>query len=115
MSFGERPPERDPLAGKPEPKRVGDSLDGLARRLGAPAAASMSAVFTKWADAVGPAIAAHTRPVGLTDGVLTVAVDDPAWASQLRFLVNDLVAKVTSVAGPGVVGRIEIRVESRGR
>ena len=112
MSFGPRPPERDPLAGKPEPRNLGESLDGLARRLGAPAASSMSAVFTKWADAVGPSIAAHARPVGLHDGVLTVAVDDPAWASQLRFLANELVAKVASVAGSDVVGRIEIRVES---
>jgi predicted nucleic acid-binding Zn ribbon protein len=86
-------------------------LDALARRLGAPTATSMGAVFTRWDDAVGPAIAAHARPIGLADGVLTVAVDEPGWATQLRYLKNDLVARLAEVAGPGVVGRIELRVE----
>lgn len=113
--FGQRPPEHDPLAGKPEPRPIGESLDRLARRLGAPAASSLGAVFTKWADAVGPAVAAHTRPVGLHDGVLTVAVDDPAWATQLRFLTADLVEKIASVAGDDVVVAIEIRVDGGGR
>jgi predicted nucleic acid-binding Zn ribbon protein len=94
------------------PRPVGDALDSLARRLGAPTAASLNGVFSGWPDAVGPQIAAHTRPVGLTDGVLTVAVDDPAWATQLRYLANDLLAKVAAVAGDGVVGRIEWRVEA---
>ena len=109
MTFGQRPPEFE--GSGPDPRKVGESLDGLARRLGAPAAAALSAVFVDWDRAVGPSIAAHARPVGLTDGVLTVAVDDPAWAAQLRFLVNDLMAKIAEVAGPGVVGRVEVRVE----
>ncbi|HEX7165685.1 MAG TPA: DUF721 domain-containing protein [Acidimicrobiales bacterium] len=93
-----------------EPRRVGEGLDAVARRLGAPGAASMGAVFTRWEEAVGPLIAAHARPISLADGVLVVAVDDPAWATQLKFLTNDLVAKVAAVAGSGVVGRVEVRV-----
>ena len=109
MSRYRRPPEYEQPTNEPRP--VGEGLDNVARRLGAPRATSLGAVFSGWADAVGPAIAAHARPVSLTDGVLTVAVDDPAWAAQLRFLVNDLVAKVAVVAGPDIVGRIEVRVE----
>lgn len=108
--FGGPPPEFDRRKG-PEPRPVGESLDGLARRLGAPAAAPLGAVFNRWEEAVGEAIAARARPVSLADGVLVVAVDDPAWATQLRYLVNDLIAKVATVAGEGVVGRIEVRVE----
>ena len=93
-----------------EPRRVGEGLDVVARRLGAPGAASMGAVFTRWEEAVGPLIAAHARPVSLTDGVLVVAVDDPAWATQLSFMTNDLMAKVAAVAGDDVVGRVEVRV-----
>ncbi|HVM07661.1 MAG TPA: DUF721 domain-containing protein [Acidimicrobiales bacterium] len=109
MSYGERPPEFLPRQG-PDPRKIGDSLDSLARRLGAPAASAVGAVFTRWEEAVGSAVAAHARPVGLADGVLTVAVDDPAWATQLRFLATELVEKVAAVTGPDVVGKVEIKV-----
>jgi predicted nucleic acid-binding Zn ribbon protein len=93
------------------PRRVGESLDAVARRLGAPTASSMGAVFTRWDDAVGPTIAAHTRPIALSDGVLTVGVDEPGWGTQLRYMTNDLVARIAEVVGAGVVGRIELRIE----
>ncbi|HET9442844.1 MAG TPA: DUF721 domain-containing protein [Acidimicrobiales bacterium] len=98
----------DALPGEPRPVREG--LEALARRLGAPTASALGAVFARWEEAVGPAVAAHAQPVSLTDGILTVVVDEPGWATQLRYLNASLVARVAAVAGPGVVGRIEIRV-----
>jgi predicted nucleic acid-binding Zn ribbon protein len=97
------------------PRPVKDGLEGLARRLGAPTASSLGAVFSKWDDVVGATVAAHARPLSLTDGVLVVAVDEPGWATQLRYLTNDLLARLADVAGPGVVGRIELRVEGAPR
>ena len=97
------------------PRPVKDSLESLARRLGAPTASSLGAVFAHWEDAVGPTIAAHARPVSLADGILVVAVDEPGWATQLRYLTTDLIARLTDVAGAAVVGRIELRVEGRRR
>jgi predicted nucleic acid-binding Zn ribbon protein len=90
---------------------VSDGLEGMARRLGAPTASSLGAVFSQWDEAVGASVAAHARPVSLADGVLTVAVDQPGWATQLRYLGSDLIRRLADVAGPGVVGRLEIRVE----
>ena len=98
-----------------QPRPVKDSLETLARRLGAPTAASLGAVFSQWDAAVGPTVAAHARPVSLADGILVVAVDEPGWATQLRYLTADLIARLSDVAGPGVVGRIELRVEGRRR
>jgi predicted nucleic acid-binding Zn ribbon protein len=95
-----------------QPRPVSDSLEGLARRLGAPTAGALGAVFRQWEDAVGPAVAAHARPVSLADGILVVAVDQPGWATQLRYLANDLLGRLAEVAGEGVVGRIDIRVEN---
>ena len=94
------------------PRPVADSLEGLARRLGAPTAGALGAVFRHWEEAVGAAVAAHARPVSLTDGVLVVAVDQPGWATQLRYLTSDLLGRLADVAGEGVVGRIDIRVEN---
>jgi len=94
------------------PRPVKDSLEHLARRLGAPTATSLGAVFSRWEEAVGTTVAAHARPLSLTDGVLVVAVDQPGWATQLRYLSSDLLARLAEVAGDGVVGRIDIRVDS---
>ena len=93
------------------PRPVADGLDHLARRLGAPTASALGAVFSHWEEAVGPTIAAHATPRSLADGVLVVGVDQPGWATQLRYLTNDLLQRLKEVAGEGVVGRIDIRVE----
>lgn len=93
------------------PRPVSDSLESLARQLGAPTASALGAVFSRWEEAVGPAVAAHSRPLSLTDGVLAVAVDQPGWATQLRYLTTTLVSRLEEVAGTGVVQRIDIRVE----
>src|SRR5439155_9510809 len=86
-----------------EPRLVRESLEGLATRLGAPSSASLAAVFNHWEEAVGPAVAAHCRPATLVNGVLLVEVDDPAWATELRYLAGTLVERFGASAGPGVV------------
>src|SRR5207244_757164 len=102
------PPARDGASS--EPRRVAESLDQVARRLGAPATAVLSAVFAHWDEAVGPTVAAHCRPHTLLDGVLIVEVDEPGWATQLRYLATDVVRRLDQVAGDGVVVRLEVRV-----
>jgi predicted nucleic acid-binding Zn ribbon protein len=62
----------------------------------------LSAVFTGWEDLVGPDVAAHATPRSLRDGVLTVVVDHPAWATSLRMLSADLLRRVAGQAGDGI-------------
>jgi predicted nucleic acid-binding Zn ribbon protein len=50
------------------------------------------------------------RPLKLDRGVLVVQVDDPAWATQMKFLERDLLDRLTA-AGSGPVERVEIRVK----
>jgi predicted nucleic acid-binding Zn ribbon protein len=99
-----------PLDEDNDPRPVKASLDAIAHNLGAPKASSLAAVFDGWADLVGPAIAAHTRPRSLKRGVLSVAVDDPAWATELRFRGPEIVARCGEVAGLDAVVKIEVRV-----
>lgn len=100
-----------PLPGEDrEPRRVGESLDRVAASLGVPEAAVLPAVFGGWADLVGERVAAHARPRALRHGVLLVAVDEPAWATQLRFLEADLLARLADRLGAGAVTRIDVRV-----
>lgn len=86
------------------------SLDRLVRRLGGPSATVTSSVFGGWEELVGETIAANSRPVALRDTTLVIAVTDPAWATQLRFLERDLVTRLQAELGARTVDSIEVRV-----
>ena len=99
-----------PDAEPPGPRKVGESLDRVSRGLGLPPASATGRLVRAWPEVVGEAVAAHTTPRWVRDGVLSLAVDDPVWAAQLRWLEADLLARVAEVTGPGVVERITLHV-----
>jgi predicted nucleic acid-binding Zn ribbon protein len=96
----------------PPPRRVGESLDRLARSLGAPSAAALDVVFRRWPELAGPA-SAHSRPLWLADGALVVAVDAPAHATDLRYRAAQVLAAVEEALGERVADRLEVRVRPR--
>ncbi|MDQ6927629.1 MAG: DUF721 domain-containing protein [Actinomycetota bacterium] len=89
---------------------MAESLDRLTQGLGGPPSSNLSSLFDRWTDLVGAQVAAHTRPLSLVRGVLSIAVDEPGWATQLTYLENDLVARISTVLGTGQVTRIQVRV-----
>jgi predicted nucleic acid-binding Zn ribbon protein len=92
------------------PVHVGTSVERVLRHLGAPTSDALETVFGRWATLVGPKIAAHAAPIGVATGRLTVRADDPAWANQLRWLEQELLDRLASALGPGVVTAIDVRV-----
>ncbi|MDP8936630.1 MAG: DUF721 domain-containing protein [Actinomycetota bacterium] len=96
--------------GPPDPRRVGESLDDVARSLGGAPATALATVFGRWSDIVGPTVAAHSRPLSLGRGVLAIAVDEPGWATQLTYLEADLLRRLDETLGAGVVTRVTVRV-----
>lgn len=102
-----------PDADGPPPSKVGESLERVLRSLGAPPSASLSQLFEDWEGVVGTAIASASRPLSVEEGRLVVGVADGGWASQLRWMERDLLAKVASRVGEGVVTSIEVRVRPR--
>ncbi len=58
---------------------------------------------------VGAEVAEHTRPVQLSGGELTVQADSTAWATQLRLLQRQLLAKIAATVGDGVVKRLRVQ------
>ncbi len=66
-------------------------------------------VFGRWAQIVGPDLAAHTVPERLADGELVVTADSTAWATQLRLLAADLVRRLNAELGDGSVRRVSVR------
>jgi|SRR5680860_1222213 len=93
-----------------EPTAVGSSLDRVMKRLGAARVATTQSVFDRWPDLVGEQVASRARPVSLRDATLLVSVDDPAWATQLRFLEAQILTGIAAEFGPDEVVRIEVRV-----
>ena len=95
-----------------DPISVSDSLDDVVQALrGGAGRAEVGGVFGRWDEAVGPALAAHVRPVRLEHGALLVEVEDPAWATQVRLLADDLKRRLHDVAGV-TVERVEVRVRA---
>jgi predicted nucleic acid-binding Zn ribbon protein len=99
---GPRPDDRDP-----------QPLGRLAARIAADRGWSDrlagGQVFGRWAGLVGADVAEHTRPVALADGELTVQADSTAWATQLRLLQRQLLAKIAAGVGDGVVKRLRVQ------
>jgi predicted nucleic acid-binding Zn ribbon protein len=89
---------------------VSESLDRVTRGIGAPKATVLTTVFARWEEVVGPEIAAHAEPRSLREGVLVIAVDQPAWATQLRFLGTELLARVREATGCSDVAEIHVKV-----
>lgn len=89
----------------PGPRRLGDTLDeALARlvppNLPSPAPASvLSAIFTRWEEIAGHAMAQHVRPIRMSGVTLLVTADRPAWATQVRLMGPRLLARLEEVTG----------------
>ena len=96
-----------------DPVPLSESLHGVVRSLRGPDAAmqpaAMGGVFGRWDDVVGDAVARHVQPIKLDGTRLVVEVDDPAWATQLKFLESTLRQRLAEVAG-AEISEFDIRV-----
>src|SRR5271155_1259702 len=95
------------------PRRIGEGLNTVVGRLGdgrtGGSASTLGMVFGHWEEIAGPAMSAHVWPLRLSGDVLTVAVDNPAWATQVRALSSELLDQVRNKCG-GELTRIEVTV-----
>lgn len=98
---GPRPDDRDP-------QPLSKLATSIARSRGWSTKVAEGTVFGHWSGVVGEDIAAHAKPVSLENGVLSVAAESTAWATQLRLLQAQLLAKISAAVGPGVVRSLRI-------
>jgi predicted nucleic acid-binding Zn ribbon protein len=75
-----------------DPRPIGDALARVRRELGTPDPGRLEEIRAAWRGIVGDALADHSRPLYVRDGVLRIVVEDPAWAGQFRYLNDTLVA-----------------------
>lgn len=91
-----------------DPQPLGRVARDLAKKRGWSAQVAEGTVLGHWPSIVGQQIADHAAPVGLSDGVLSVAAESTAWATQLRMIQAQLLAKIAAAVGNGVVTSLKI-------
>jgi predicted nucleic acid-binding Zn ribbon protein len=91
-----------------DPQLLGAATRDVSRTRGWSVRVAQGAVFGQWQTVVGEQIAAHAIPASLRDGVLTVSAESTAWATQLRMVQAQLLAKIAAAVGDGAVNSLRI-------
>lgn len=91
-----------------DPQPLGRLARDLAKKRGWSAQVAEGTVLGNWSSVVGHQIADHAVPTALNEGVLSVAAESTAWATQLRMIQAQLLAKIAAAVGNGVVTSLKI-------
>ena len=91
-----------------DPELLGSALDKLVTESGWERETAMAKVLNSWDDIVGAEIADHCVPAGFEEGTLRLTAESTAWATQLRILQSQILAKIASEIGDGLVLKISI-------
>jgi predicted nucleic acid-binding Zn ribbon protein len=91
-----------------DPQLFGSVLARLVKNRGWEKPAAEATVFSAWERVVGADVAAHSKPIKLTDGELTIEAESTAWAMQLRMLAAKLLKQIAGEIGPNVVKKLHI-------
>ncbi|WP_103502644.1 DUF721 domain-containing protein [Streptomyces sp. SM14] len=104
LRSGARPGGRDPLP-------LGAAFERLKSERGWEMPIAVGGVSGRWPEVVGPDVALHCVPEGYDERerVLTVRCDSTAWATQLRLLAPQLLARLNAELGPSAVKLIKVR------
>lgn len=99
----------------PGVRPIGASLGELSTRFGLAAPTTLHAVFAGWPALVGEPLASHVRPTSLRDGVLRLTADEGAWATQVKYLGQELVDRMNERLGDRVVEQLVVYVQGARR
>jgi predicted nucleic acid-binding Zn ribbon protein len=102
LRSGAGPDARDPQA-------IASNIARLVTERGWSTPVSVGGVLGRWEAVVGEDVAQHCRPLSFADGVLTVAADSSAWATQVRLLVPTVMRRLAEEVGEGTVEKIVVK------
>jgi predicted nucleic acid-binding Zn ribbon protein len=101
QSSGAHADERDP-------KLLSEAMDRLVEAKGWATDINVHTLLVRWAGLVGSVNAAHSQPESYTDTVLTVRAESTVWATSLRSIAHQLVARLNEQLGQGTVTLIKV-------
>ena len=78
----------------PEPRRLGDVLAGTLKGV---TSGDQARAYSAWLRAVGPEVAAATRPRRFARGQLTVGCESSVWANELTYLTAIILEKMAVI------------------
>jgi len=110
----DEPDELEVALSAAPPTELRALLDRVVRGMGAPGTDAVELVFNRWDEVVGGVLATRTRPVALERATLVLEADDPAVVSHVRWLEQDLLARLDELLGAGRVRAVEVRVRRPG-
>lgn len=107
--------DEDTLEVRRRPDRLGDVMSELVARRHWRDRLEGAGIFRVWEDVVGENLARRCEPVKLVGGRLVVRAENPAWATEVRYLTTSIVERANEVLRPGLVQRVDVVIgELRG-
>ena len=95
---------------RPEPQRLADCISRLLARRGYAQAETARQLVERWASAVGPTLAGHSRAAGLQRGVLEVVVRTSTALQELTFQKNQLLGRLNVDAKSPAIRELRFRI-----
>lgn len=91
-----------------DPQGLGSVMSRMIAARGWREPVAVGSVLSRWADLVGPSIAAHSTPESFENAEVTVRCDSTNYAAILRTMVPKVLHTFEQELGPGVVTRITV-------
>jgi predicted nucleic acid-binding Zn ribbon protein len=82
--------------------------------MGAPPVKTLGTIHDRWAEIVGPALAQHSRPTKVLDGVLQIGCDEASWASQIGWMDDQIKRRCAEVFDGLTIVRVRVSVTPAG-
>ena len=101
QASGAHPDDRDP-------KLLSEAMDRLVEAQGWATEINVRTLLARWPSLVGSVNAAHSQPESYVDSVLTVRAESTVWATSLRSIAPQLLARLNEQLGQRTVTGIKV-------
>lgn len=92
------------------PSQVREALQKYLEKSGIAEHIEAASVVPEWAGLVGPAIAAVTTPLRVSEKTLVVGVRSSAWMNELKMMEREIVARLNAGKPRQVVEKIRFQM-----
>ena len=89
------------------PKQVKEALAKYLEKSGIGERIEAASVVPEWPALVGPAIAAVTTPLRVSEKTLLVAVRSSAWINELKMMEREIISRINAARARGKIDRIK--------
>ncbi len=96
-----------------DPAPIRAALVELAAGWGVERPLETAQIFSCWEEVVGSELASRCRPTSLRGGVLRVRMESAIWASEIRYLGEEIVGRINRAVGTNVVSELKPWVTTR--